>query len=230
MKRYSTLFKSPELESHHQIQFSVILRAPLFFRGVGLVLCRGYNLHILSSANSHLLMNDNFLILVVHTKHNHLNHWNPWYNGCTYGMLESFTLHHGLQQKPNRSMCHLITIIHWFIQINFPIFIVFSPIFQLLPLLDFLRYLLYSINRRYTISMSLIFVVLFREYICLCLPQDRTNVLLDYVGHRLMRYNVSQMTLLDFDSLDVMWVWHICLFIPSTRPAGLVLCYAMLSM
>ena len=81
--------------------------------------------------------------------------------------------------------------------------------------------------------------------ICHCLPLDRTwhkvffivrgieggrdwsgvetHVLLDDTGHGLTRCNVSQVTLLDLDSLDVMWVQQICLLIAWTRPMGLVL-------
>ena len=37
MKGYSTLPRSPELESYHQMQFSVTPRKPLFSGGVGIV-------------------------------------------------------------------------------------------------------------------------------------------------------------------------------------------------
>ena len=45
----------------------------------------------------------------------------------------------------------------------------------------------------------------------------------DYAGLRLTRCNVSQMTLLDMDSLDVTWVWLVCLLIAWTRPYAVLL-------
>ena len=45
--------------------------------------------------------------------------------------------------------------------------------------------------------------------------------------HRLTRCNTSQMTLLDFDSLNITWVRHVCLPIAWTRPEGLVPCCAI---
>ena len=43
--QYSTLFSNPELEPHHQVQFSVIPKTPSFFLEV-LLLCRRYNIYI----------------------------------------------------------------------------------------------------------------------------------------------------------------------------------------
>ena len=52
------------------------------------------------------------------------------------------------------------------------------------------------------------------------------RTLLDYAFHRLTRCNVSQMTQLDLDSLDVTWVGPVCLLKAWTRLEGLVLCCA----
>ena len=54
--------------------------------------------------------------------------------------------------------------------------------------------------------------------------QSETHTLLDYAGHWFTRCNMSQMSLLDLDSLDVTWVRYVCLFIAKTWPSSLVLC------
>ena len=51
MKAYSTLPRSPEVELHHLIRFSVIPRILFFSSGLVLPQGREYNQHILSSAN-----------------------------------------------------------------------------------------------------------------------------------------------------------------------------------
>ena len=52
-----------------------------------------------------------------------------------------------------------------------------------------------------------------------------THPHLDFVGHRFPGYNVSQMTLLDFDSVSAIWVRHVFLFLAWTRSEILVLLY-----
>ena len=37
MNDYSTLHRSPELKPHHQMQFSVVLRTPIFLFGGGVI-------------------------------------------------------------------------------------------------------------------------------------------------------------------------------------------------
>ena len=49
MKEYYTLLITPELEFHHQMQFSVIFRTQLFGGGGVLSLSKRYSQHIISS-------------------------------------------------------------------------------------------------------------------------------------------------------------------------------------
>ena len=72
-----------------------------------------------------------------------------------------------------------------------------------------------------------------RSFLCVGFREGRgwaravTSALLVYAGHRLTRYNVNQVTLLNLDSLDVTWLRHVCLLVAWTRPECLVLSCAV---
>ena len=64
MKGYSILPRSPELEPHHQMKFSVIHRMtpPTFFAGEGYPFCNEYHQHILSPVDMvHIYLEKNRL-------------------------------------------------------------------------------------------------------------------------------------------------------------------------